>query len=38
MKERVGEAFYPFVQNVIGPKLAPKVTGMIIDLPIGQLK
>ena len=29
---------YDFVQMVCGDKMAPKVTGMLIELPIDQIK
>jgi hypothetical protein len=32
-KEMVGDEIYEFVENIVGEKEAPKVTGMIIDLP-----
>lgn len=32
-KELVGDEIYEFVEKIVGEKEAPKVTGMIIDLP-----
>ena len=36
-KKQVGEAIYGFVLGYIGPEHAPKVTGMLIDLPINDI-
>ena len=32
-KEMVGDEIYEFVEGIVGEDEAPKVTGMIIDLP-----
>ena len=34
----VGEFIYPFVEEFVGEGLAPKITGMLIDLPIEEIK
>lgn len=33
----VGSCIFPNVQTVCGPELAPKITGMLIDLPITEI-
>jgi len=38
LKEQVGNLIYDFVCLVIGPDLAPKITGMLIELPVPQIK
>ena len=38
IKEAVGEAIYQFVEQITGEEDAPKVTGMLIDLPIQDLE
>lgn len=34
----VGEFIYPYVEEFVGENLAPKITGMLIDLPIEEIK
>lgn len=34
----VGEFIYPYVEGIIGEAGAPKITGMLIDLPIDDIK
>ena len=36
-KELVGENIYKFVEKQIGPDSAPKVTGMLIDVPMDEI-
>ena len=36
-REFVGSAIYKYVENMLGPEVAPKITGMIIDLPPSDL-
>ena len=36
-QQHVGSCIFPFVQQVCGPDLAPKITGMLIDLPIAEI-
>jgi len=36
-REQVGTVLFPFIEQIIGHK-APKVTGMLIDLPIEDIK
>ena len=36
-KEHVGNVFFEYIQQIVGPK-APMVTGMIIELPIEDIK
>jgi len=38
IKEQVGNLIYDFVQTIIGPDKAPKITGMLIELPVQQIK
>jgi hypothetical protein len=34
----VGEYIYEYVAKLIGEERAPKVTGMLIDLPLEEIK
>ena len=36
-KEQVGTVLYEFVAQLVGPR-APKITGMLIDLPINDIQ
>lgn len=36
-KDQVGTVLYEYITQIVGPK-APKVTGMLIDLPIEDIK
>jgi hypothetical protein len=36
-QQHVGSCIFPYVQSVCGPDLAPKITGMLIDLPITEI-
>ena len=38
LKEQVGNLIFDFVQNLIGQDKAPKITGMLIELPVVQVK
>jgi hypothetical protein len=38
LKERVGECIFPFIKNFVGNERAPKITGMLIELPVEQIK
>ena len=38
LKEQVGNLIFDFVQNLIGQEKAPKITGMLIELPVVQVK
>lgn len=38
LKEQVGHLIYDFVQGIIGVEKAPKITGMLIELPVTQIK
>ena len=38
IKEQVGHLIYDFVQGIIGVDKAPKITGMLIELPGPQIK
>jgi len=37
-KEQVGTIFFEYIKQIVGPTKAPKVTGMLIDLPIDDIK
>jgi hypothetical protein len=37
-RTQVGTIFYEFIDALIGAEKAPKVTGMLIDLPIEDIK
>ena len=37
-KTQVGEFIYDFVEEIIGEVKAPKITGMLIDLPINDIQ
>ena len=37
-KEQAGTVFYEFVIKVVGNEMAPKITGMLIDLPLQDIK
>jgi len=36
-QQHVGSTIFPYVQTVCGQELAPKITGMLIDLPITEI-
>ena len=38
LKEQVGHLIYDYVQKIIGVDKAPKITGMLIELPVNQIK
>ena len=38
LKEQVGHLIYDYVQMLAGPQKAPKITGMLIELPVAQIK
>ena len=38
MKQQVGSCIYEYVQQLVGDEKAPKITGMLIELPINQIK
>ena len=37
-KEQVGTVIFDFIKQITGPEMAPKVTGMLIDLHIEDIK
>jgi hypothetical protein len=37
-KGQVGEFIYEYVEKIAGEDKAPKITGMLIDLPIGEIQ
>jgi hypothetical protein len=36
-KGQVGEFIYEYVETLIGEEKAPKITGMLIDLPVTDI-
>lgn len=38
LQEQVGQCVYDYIHQLVGPEQAPKITGMLIDLPIPQQK
>jgi RNA recognition motif-containing protein len=38
LKEKVGETIFPFIRSMIGNERAPKITGMLIELPVEPIK
>ena len=38
LKQFVGEFIYEYVEKFVGEEKAPKITGMLIDLPIQEIK
>lgn len=36
--EQVGQIIYDFILQMVGQEHAPKITGMLIDLPIAQIR
>jgi hypothetical protein len=37
-KTQTGQTIFSFVERVAGGALAPKITGMLIDLPIEEIQ
>ena len=37
-KAQVGEAIYEFVEKIAGENKAPKITGMLIDLSVDEIR
>jgi len=38
LKETVGHLIYSYVEGIVGTNKAPKITGMLIELPVAQIK
>lgn len=38
LKRLVGEFIYEYVEKFAGTERAPKITGMLIDLPLDEIK
>lgn len=38
LKEQTGQAIFEFVTMFVGKERAPKITGMLIELPVDQIK
>jgi len=37
-KEKVGEIIYGYIKSLVGDERAPKITGMLIELPVDQIR
>ena len=37
-KDQAGTVFFEFVKQILDPEKAPKITGMLIELPVDQIK
>ena len=38
LKQMVGDFIYPFVKKLVGDANAPKITGLLIHLPLEEIK
>merc|ERR1712224_637280 len=38
MKEPVGNTIYEYITEIVGQQKAPKITGMLINLPLEQIR
>jgi hypothetical protein len=38
LKAIIGEFIYEYVEKFVGNQRAPKITGMLIDLPLNEIK
>jgi len=38
LKDQVGQAIFEFVNMMVPAERAPKITGMLIELPVDQIK
>ena len=38
LKDQVGHLIFDYVNMIIGAEKAPKITGMLIELPVQQIK
>jgi len=38
LKDQVGHLIFDYVHMIIGPEKAPKITGMLIELPVQQIR
>ena len=38
LKNQIGEFVYEYVEQMIGEERTPKITGMLIDLPLDQIR
>merc|ERR1711970_1490921 len=38
LKDQVGQSIFEFVSMMVQPERAPKITGMLIELPVDQIK
>jgi gentisate 1,2-dioxygenase len=38
LKTQVGEIIYEYVKTMVPQERAPKITGMLIELPVDQIK
>ena len=38
LRTQVGQCIYDYVTMLVGPDKAPKITGMLIELPVEQIR
>jgi len=38
LKDQVGQTIFEFVAMLVQPERAPKITGMLIELPVEQIR
>ena len=38
LKDQVGQIIYDYIEKMLGQERAPKITGMLIDLPIPEIQ
>ena len=38
LREMVGTFIYDYVEKFVGENFAPKVTGMLLDMPLNEIK
>ena len=38
LKDQVGQIIFDYIEKMVGQERAPKITGMLIELPIQQIQ
>ena len=38
LKDQVGQIIFDYIEKMVGQERAPKITGMLIDLPIPEIQ
>lgn len=38
LKDQVGQIIFDYIEKMVGQERAPKITGMLIELPIPQIQ